>query len=208
MARPPVARRALLDAARAELIDNGRIEDLSSVVKRAGVSTGAVYHHFGSKIGLLAAVYNEFFDGAEAALRAADHSGGSWLQREQYRTRAMVQYYFGNPLAPVLMYAGVEHSAIAELEATHLSRIAEGAVRNLRDGQRANALPVDLDVELAAAYLVGGLRRALAILLRRTPRPTVDTATDRLWHFITATIRTGLPARQLADEGTKPAITA
>ncbi|WP_028478439.1 TetR/AcrR family transcriptional regulator [Nocardia sp. CNY236] len=189
MARPPIARRALLDAARAELIENGRVEDLSSVVKRAGVSTGAVYHHFGSKTGLLAAVYSEFFDGSEAALRTADHSCGDWIQREHHRTRAMVEYYFDNALTEVIMRTGVEHPAIAELEAAYLARVAEGAVRNLRDGQRCGALSPDLDVELVAAFLVGGLRSALATMVGRTPRPTIHTAVGRLWQFVTATVR-------------------
>ncbi|MDH6194041.1 AcrR family transcriptional regulator [Mycobacterium frederiksbergense] len=56
MARAPFGRQQLLDAARDELVDgNGAIE-LSGLTRRAGLSTGALYHHFGSKSGLLAAL--------------------------------------------------------------------------------------------------------------------------------------------------------
>ena len=51
----------LVRAAEAELIEsNGQMEMLA-VAKRAGVSVGLAYHHFGSKAGLLAAVVDHFY---------------------------------------------------------------------------------------------------------------------------------------------------
>lgn len=194
MVRPPLARQALLDATRAELIENSRVEDLSSVVSRAGVSTGAVYHHFGSKVGLLTAVFGEFFDGSEDAVLAAGTADGSWLDRERRRTGAMVAYYFGNPLARVILQHNTEHSAIVELETSYLARAEAGVVANLRAGQAAGALPADLNVALTAAYLVGGLRRALGSQLARVPQPTVADATAELWRFVAATLE--LPATE------------
>jgi AcrR family transcriptional regulator len=186
--RPPVARQALLDATRAELIENSRVEDLSSIVSRAGVSTGAVYHHFGSKVGLLTAVFSEFFDGSEDAVLTAGAAGGNWIDRERHRTEAMVAYYFGNPLARVILQRNTEHSAIVELETSYLARAEAAVVANLRAGQSAGALPADLDTKLTAAYLVGGLRRALSSQLARTPQPGVADATEELWRFIAATL--------------------
>lgn len=192
MVRLPVARQALLDATRAELVEHARVEDLSSVVNRAGVSTGAVYHHFGSKVGLLTAVYSEFFDGSERAVRAADDGPGTWIEREHRRTRAMVEYYFENPLAPVILARSTEHSAIAELESSYLARATAGVVANLRAAQAEGTLAADFDVDLTGAYLVGGLRRALGALLARPTRPSIEAATAELWRLIVATFE--LPA--------------
>jgi AcrR family transcriptional regulator len=188
MVRPPVARQALLDAMRAELIENAAETDLSSVTRRAGVSTGAVYHHFGSKIGLLAVVYSDFFEGSERAVLDASREGGSWIERERRRVRAMVEYYFGDPLGRVVLQRNTEHSAVTELEASYLARAEAGVAADLREGQADGALPVDLDVEVTAAFLVGGLRRALVALLGRPTQPSVDEASELLWQLLAATL--------------------
>ncbi|NUS44425.1 MAG: TetR/AcrR family transcriptional regulator [Mycobacteriaceae bacterium] len=186
MVRPPAARQALLDAVRAELVESASSTDLSTLVSRAGVSTGAVYHHFGSKVGLLAAVYGAFFDGSERAVTAAGQSAGTWTARMHDRIRAMVEYYFTDPLGPVVLARSTEHSAITELEAAYLARAAAGVAANLRAPDAV--LPPDLDLDLTAAYLVGGLRRALAQQLAHTPRPTVEATTAALWRLTTATL--------------------
>lgn len=191
MVRPPVARQALLDAMRAELIENSASADLSTIVARAGVSTGAVYHHFGSKVGLLAAVYVEFFDASERAVLQADRAGRTWIERLHNRTRAMVEHYLKDPLGRVILEHTAEHSAVSELETAYLTRATDSSLAGLRKGHESGILAADLDIDLAAAYLVGGLRRALAELLRRDPLPTTDEATAALWRLITATL--GLP---------------
>ena len=53
-------RRALLDAARHELAAKGYVAtSLDDIVARAGLTKGALYHHFRSKAALLEAVYIE-----------------------------------------------------------------------------------------------------------------------------------------------------
>lgn len=196
MVRPPIARQLLLDAMRDELIENATAIDLSSVVSRAGVSTGAVYHHFGSKVGLLAAVYSEFFDGSERAVIDAGTGGRTWVEREHRRTEAMVAYYFDNPLAGVIVGRNTEHSAITELETSYLARAAAGVVANLQAAKRDGVLADHVDAELTGAYMVGGLRRSLGVLLRRDPRPSVAQATDELWRLIAATVELPADIRQ------------
>lgn len=61
------SRGNLIDAAQRELIlGQGQLEMLA-VARRAGVSAGLAYHHFGSKAGLIAAVVEAFYDQLEAA---------------------------------------------------------------------------------------------------------------------------------------------
>jgi len=74
-------RRALLDTARQLFADNGfagtRTED---VVQRAGLTRGALYHHFRDKEDLFRAVHEEVEDEVIRLLwrRSDDHAAGAW----------------------------------------------------------------------------------------------------------------------------------
>jgi AcrR family transcriptional regulator len=58
--RTETTRRALLDAGRALFAQHGYADvGVGELSRRAGVTSGAIYHHFGSKAGLFRAVYDE-----------------------------------------------------------------------------------------------------------------------------------------------------
>ena len=68
---PRGARSALLEAARAELAENGRSAiSLRAVARRAGVSHAAPKYHFGDRAGLLTAIATEGFSMLTATLRS------------------------------------------------------------------------------------------------------------------------------------------
>jgi AcrR family transcriptional regulator len=70
-------RRAILTSARAAFAEVGYAEaSLDSIVVGAGVTKGALYHHFGSKVGLLEAVYVEMELALTAAVREAVAGAG------------------------------------------------------------------------------------------------------------------------------------
>jgi AcrR family transcriptional regulator len=76
--RTSATRRALLDAAREQFAERGFAgTGREQVAAAAGVSRGALYHHFGTKEGLFRAVVEELEAGlaeqvAEAAMAGAD----------------------------------------------------------------------------------------------------------------------------------------
>ncbi|MRH87712.1 TetR family transcriptional regulator [Nocardia sp. SYP-A9097] len=189
MARPPLGRQQLLDAARAELVAANGVVDLNSLKRRSGLSTGALYHHFGSKAGLLVAIYEEFHAGLVAAVAdetIANEQG--WAARERARTRNFVEYHFGDPLAELLLGRISTEPEVAEVEAATLERIIESAGRNIRTGQESGELDPGIDPDLAGACVMGALRHGMAEQLRRHPRPTIDAATEGLWRFIAAAV--------------------
>ncbi|WP_297622796.1 TetR/AcrR family transcriptional regulator [Nocardia sp.] len=189
MARAPLGRQQLLDAARAELVAGNGTVDLNALKRRSGLSTGALYHHFGSKAGLLVAIYEEFHAGLVAAIAdetITDSIG--WGARERARTRNFVAYHFADPLSELLLGPISTEPEVAELEAAALTRIIESAARNIRTGQQSGELDPTIDPDLAGACVMGALRHGIYEQLRRHPRPSIDEATEGLWRFIAAAV--------------------
>ncbi|MFD6160485.1 TetR/AcrR family transcriptional regulator [Nocardia sp. NPDC060256] len=182
MARAPIGRQQLLDAARDELVRGNGVMELSALTRRAGLSTGALYHHFGSKSGLLAAIYHAFYEGLRHATADARlPADADWATRERDRTRRFVAYHFADPLAPVLFDRVALDPQLSELEAVYIQNISDDAAANIRHGQALGQLPTDIDPDSAGAFVIGGLRHGIAQQLRTTPPPTPDQAAERLW---------------------------
>ncbi|MFE9574923.1 TetR/AcrR family transcriptional regulator [Nocardia sp. NPDC006044] len=182
MARAPIGRQQLLDAARDELVRGNGVLELVALTRRAGLSTGALYHHFGSKSGLLAAIYDGFYEGLRHAIADAHlPADADWATREHERTRRFVAYHFADPLASVLLDRTALDPQLTELEAVYIRTMSDNAAGNIRRGQAHGELPADVDPDSAGAFVIGGLRYGIAQQLRITPLPTPDRAADRLW---------------------------
>ncbi|AYF76946.1 TetR/AcrR family transcriptional regulator [Nocardia yunnanensis] len=188
MARAPIGRQQLLDAARDELVDAGGTLELSALTRRTGLSTGALYHHFGSKVGLLAAIWDDFYEGLSEA--TADHRlpDGDWPARERARTHRFVAYHFDHPLAALLLNRAAPHPGLAEIESTYIRNLTDAAATNIRRGQATAEIPATVDPDTAGAYVIGGLRHGIAQQLRVTPRPPLPLAADHLWRFTAAVL--------------------
>ncbi|ODR26065.1 TetR/AcrR family transcriptional regulator [Mycolicibacterium porcinum] len=188
MARAPVGRQQLIDAARAELVDGNGAFELSGLTRRTGLSTGALYHHFGSKSGLLTAIYDGFYDGLRHAIADGHLPHGDWATREHDRTHRFVAYHLADPLAPILLNRTAGDPQLTELEAAYIHDLIDNAAANIRHGQQLGELPTDLDADSAGAYVIGGLRHGIAQQLRVTPTPSADQATQKLWRFTAAVL--------------------
>ncbi|WP_433663335.1 TetR/AcrR family transcriptional regulator [Nocardia sp. CA-128927] len=189
MARAPIGRQQLLDAARDELVRGNGVLELAALTRRAGLSTGALYHHFGSKSGLLAAIYNTFYEGLSHATADAHlPTEADWATREHKRTHLFVAYHFADPLVPVLLNRAALDPQLTELEAVYIQTMSDNAAANIRRGQALGQLPTSVDPDSAAAFVIGGLRHGIAQQLRITPPPNPDQAAERLWRLIAASL--------------------
>jgi AcrR family transcriptional regulator len=189
MARAPIGRQQLLDAARHELVGGNGVMELSALTRRAGLSTGALYHHFGSKSGLLAAIYDGFYEGLSHAIADAHLPADTdWGTREHDRTRRFVAYHFANPLAQILLNRTAPDPQLTELEAVYIQNMSDNAADNIRGGQNLGQLPADIDPDSAGAFVIGGLRHGIAQQLRKSPSSDPDQATERLWRLTAATL--------------------
>jgi AcrR family transcriptional regulator len=75
--RNQATRSALIDAGRVLFAERGYAEvSVTELAKRAGVTTGALYHQFASKEGLFKAVYAELVQDVGAQVLKAQESAG------------------------------------------------------------------------------------------------------------------------------------
>jgi AcrR family transcriptional regulator len=112
-------RTTLLDDARALLRDGGLASlNLRTLSTRSGVALGSVYHHFGSKSDLLAALAAQGFDELTAALKAATALGDPRV------VRTWIQAYFAFAWREPELYSLMFDPPVAR---THLVKAARDA---------------------------------------------------------------------------------
>ena len=184
MARDNDAATRIREAA-AQLLKEGDGEfGMTGVAKRAGVSVGLAYHHFGSKAGLIGALITEFYDRYDAVTNQKYDRSLPWREREQIRLRDTVEFFFSDPLASVILH---RLSGSAEVMAAEDQRrrqmIAYGA-ENLRRAQARGEVKDVFDAEIAAAVILGGLRQAMIHCLDDPNRPSIDDISTQLWTFV------------------------
>ena len=137
-----------------------RAAPVSAVAARAGVATGSVYRHFGSKAELFAEVFRRASGREVEAMRAAAAGAGPAPDRLARAVDAFARRALrGRRLAWALLAEPVDPAVEAErLAFRRAYRDVLAAV--LSDGVAAGELP-EQDAGLAAAALVGAIGEAL-----------------------------------------------
>ena len=156
------ATRARLLAAAAELISEGGYAAASvvAIAERAGLSAGAMYRHFPSKVELFRELFRSSADGLYEAMHAAGEGSGSWLERFD----AVLATYVTTTLANRrLSWALVYEPVAPELDADRLAyrrRFRAEMAELLGAAIAAGELPSQ-DADLAAAAVVGAISETL-----------------------------------------------
>lgn len=129
--RSPVQTRdTLLDTARDVFAERGYAgASTTEIVKRAGMSPSALYHHYGSKAGLYAAVLRDSIDRIIAGMDAAVADCPTFLDRLDAVLEALGELGHNRAHSPVAIAAPYEVQRHPELvEATVQLRRLGGAV--------------------------------------------------------------------------------
>jgi len=185
----------LVRAAQEELIQNHGLLEMQAVARRAKVSVGLAYHHFGSKAGLIAAVVEGFYNRLEdAAFSPSKLVSSDWAGREKERIAAYISFHYDHPFAPLVVGALSRAAEVLDVEQAFTRRQLTAGAHNLRAGQRDGVIPADLDPRLTIALMIGGIRQALIGALTSSHRPDRHELTDKIWVFVAAALR--LPAPQ------------
>ena len=182
-------RERLIRAAQEELIQGHGLLEMQAVAKRARVSVGLAYHHFGSKAGLIAAVVEAFYDRLEEAAFNPANLTQDWAGREKERIAAYISFHYDHPFAPLVVGPLSRAAEVLDVEQAFTRRQLAAGAHNLRAGQREGVIPADLDPRLAIALMIGGIHQALIGALTKSPRPDRDELTEKIWVFVAAALR-------------------
>jgi AcrR family transcriptional regulator len=183
-------RERLIRAAERELIRSHGHLEMQAVAKRAQVSVGLAYHHFGSKAGLIAAVVEAFYNRLdEVVFEGASPPSEEWAARERWRIAAYVAFHYEHPFAPLVIGALSRAPEVLDVETAFTRRQLAGGALMLEAAQRKGFIPGHIDPHLTIALMIGGIRQALIGALTSKQRPDPDTLSDEIWAFMAAALR-------------------
>jgi AcrR family transcriptional regulator len=183
-------RERLIRAAEKELIRSHGHLEMQAVSKRAQVSVGLAYHHFGSKAGLIAAVVEAFYSRLdEVAFKEVRSPSESWADREKRRIASYVAFHYDHPFAPLVIGALSRAPEVLDVETAFTNRqLAAGALM-LQSAQRDGIVPNHINPHLTIALMIGGIRQALIRALMSKQRPDPGKLTDEIWAFMAGALR-------------------
>jgi AcrR family transcriptional regulator len=183
-------RERLIRAAEKELIRSHGHLEMQAVSKRAQVSVGLAYHHFGSKAGLIAAVIEAFYSRLdEVAFKEAKSPSEGWADREKRRIASYVAFHYDHPFAPLVIGALSRAPEVLDVETAFTNRqLAAGALM-LQTAQSDGVVPNHINPHLTIALMIGGIRQALIGVLMSKQRPDPGKLTDEIWTFMAGALR-------------------
>jgi AcrR family transcriptional regulator len=186
-------REAILEAARTCFEEHGyAATTIELIAARSGASNGSIYHHFGAKDGILAALYFDAVasyqdellallrahaDDAEGGIRGAVVHHLAWVEAHPHETRTLFEHRQAlerTPRAGELR--ALNQPALREMRAWLRRHVDAGVVRDLG---RAAA-----PVWFGPAQLVA--RDWIAGRLRGRPGALADALADAAWRSFRA----------------------
>jgi len=183
-------RERLMRAAEKELIRSHGHLEMQTVSKRAQVSVGLAYHHFGSKAGLIAAVVEEFYSRLdEVAFNDARLPSESWADRERRRIASYIAFHYDHPFAPLVIGALSRAPEVLDVERAFTNRQLAAGARMLEAAQRNGFVPDHIAPHLTIALMIGGIRQALIGVLISEERPDPGKLADEIWAFMAGALR-------------------
>ena len=190
MATTTPTRERLIRAAQEELIQNHGHLEMQAVAKRARVSVGLAYHHFGSKAGLIAAVVEAFYSRLdEEVFNGACRLSEGWADRERRRIACYIAFHYDHPFAPLVVGALSRAPEVLDVEKAFTNKQLAGGARMLEAAQRGGLVPDHIDPHLTIALMIGGIRQALIGVLMGKQRPDPEKLTDEIWAFMAGALR-------------------
>jgi AcrR family transcriptional regulator len=196
MATTTPTREKLVQAAQEELIQKHGHLEMQAVAKRARVSVGLAYHHFGSKAGLIAAVVEAFYSRLdEEVFNGACRLSEGWADRERRRIASYIAFHYDHPFAPLVIGALSRAPEVLDVERAFTNKQLAGGARMLESAQRDGLVPDHIDPHLTIALMIGGIRQALIGALMNERRPDPEKLTDEIWAFMAGALRLTAGAR-------------
>jgi AcrR family transcriptional regulator len=165
-------RAALLGAARELFTERGFAQTgRDDIAERAGVTRGALYHHFASKADVVAAVVDELEAELVDRVVAAGRAGTGPLDQLRRSCRAYIDACTEPAIARILLTEAPAVLSLAQCRAIDESCVRLLGVALSRAAAEGTDVPGDPDI--AAGLLVGMLNEA-AMLVGAADNPLVE----------------------------------
>lgn len=177
-------RNALLQAARAELVEGNGDLELAKVAKRAKVSDGLTYYHFGNRAGLIRALVDDYYQSLDEQVTAVAFSGDTWVEREKKRVKALVQFFYNDPAALLIATRLRTEPALAEVDATRNARLNKLGEKNIAQAQRSGEINASYNPLILVSMILAGATEGVRTALNTNPPTPIDVAQDEIWSFV------------------------
>jgi AcrR family transcriptional regulator len=175
-ARAAATRAALIGAARALFATKGYAETSTpEIVAKAGVTRGALYHHFEDKAALFTAVVTEEYKAVARQIEtAASHSNGSAIDALRHGSRAFINAMKDKGRVRIMLRDGPAVLGTVQLTTIDRETTADTLRKGLAEAMRAGAiktLPLEALIKQLSALFD---RAALAISEGDDPEEHVE----------------------------------
>jgi TetR/AcrR family transcriptional regulator, fatty acid metabolism regulator protein len=187
-------RRLILDAAVRVFARQGyEASPVGDIATEAGVAYGLVYHYFGSKDAVLEAVFREQWGRLLAAVALAEETGGEAPEQLALVVKIVLRTWRDDPNLVRLLVREITRSPHITDELDEISEAFRSLQRMIARGQAEGTFRADLDPQIAAWMLYGGLEEVLTgwVLGQLPDTPEALAAAER---EVTATLVGGLRA--------------
>lgn len=177
-------REQLLKAARIELLRGDGDVEVAKVAKRAGVSDGLTYNHFGNKGGLIRAIVADFYQAMDDQVAAIPFEGRTWAQREKQRVFAMVEFFYQDPVALIAATRLRTDPAVVAEDAQRNTRLHQLGARNIAQAQREGEIDSALNPLLLVSMILAGVMEGVRTALNAETPLALGTAQAEIWAFV------------------------
>jgi TetR/AcrR family transcriptional regulator, fatty acid metabolism regulator protein len=187
-------RRLILDAAVRVFARQGyEASRVGDIATEAGVAYGLVYHYFGSKDAVLEAVFREQWGRLLAAVALAEETGGEAPEQLALVVKIVLRTWRDDPNLVRLLVREITRSPHITDELDEISEAFRSLQRMIARGQAEGTFRADLDPQIAAWMLYGGLEEVLTgwVLGQLPDTPEALSAAEQ---EVTATLVGGLRA--------------
>ncbi|MEY2570016.1 MAG: hypothetical protein QOE63_366 [Acidimicrobiaceae bacterium] len=178
--RRATTRAALLDAARDLFAENGfAATGREEIVERAGVTRGAMYHHFASKEALFQAVYEQL----ESELMEAILTAAMVVPDPIGQLRAGAHAFLdaaADPAVRRVVLLDAPSVLSPELRRELVERYGLGATREVLAEAMAAGLIAQQPVDLLATVVMAALHAAAELVADGRDRTAVGVIVDRM----------------------------
>jgi len=180
-------KKALVDAARALIVEKGYAETgTPEIVSRAGVTRGALYHHFDDKTDLMRALVRQEAEAVAAEINAQTNTGQSPLDAFMAGASAYFSALAAPGRAKILLLEGPAVLGLEEM--AEIDRMTGGAT--LLEGLKHSAAHGHLKgipLEPLAGLLSAAFDRAALEIASGGDRSAYETATKTILAGVLAT---------------------